>query len=168
MRAKAMTGLLLAAVLLLSGCAGSTGASVPAPGSSGATQSTLAFSGVTLDGAAFDGAQLAGKPAVLWFWAPWCSTCRAQSGRVQEVSAEYAGRVNVIGVGGLSGADEIGEFARSVVGPTYLVDVEGTIWKHFGVTAQSTYVLLDTDGAVVSQGYLNDDALSAGVEGLVG
>lgn len=161
---KAWSGLLLSAVLLMSGCGaagdGSAGAGTPA--------ATLTFTGETLDGSAFDGARLAGKPAVLWFWAPWCPTCRAQAPHVAKISAQYSGQVNVVGVGGLSDAADIREIARQVEGPTHLVDEEGSIWTHFGVTAQSTFVLLDADGAVVSEGYLDNDVLSARVAELVG
>jgi len=167
-RFKTIAGLLLGAALVLSGC-GATGNETAAAGSgaAGTAASSLAFTGDTLDGASYNGQQLAGKPAVLWFWAPWCSTCRAQAGQVEKIAAEYAGQVNVVGVGGLADAADIRDFAREVNGPTHLIDEEGAIWKHFGITAQSTYVLLDADGAVVSEGYLDDEELSAQVAALV-
>ena len=37
-----------------------------------ATAADLNFSGTTLSGAPFNGSSLEGKPAVLWFWTPWC------------------------------------------------------------------------------------------------
>ena len=39
----------------------------------------LDFTGTTLSGAPFDGASLQGKPAVLWFWTPWCPFCNAEA-----------------------------------------------------------------------------------------
>ena len=167
MRLKILSGLLLATILAVSGCgaAGSTTESGSGPGG-GAVN--LDFTAEALDGAAYDGEQLDGEPAVLWFWAPWCPTCRAQVGAVETIAEEYAGRVNVVGVGGLAEAADIRDFARQVDGPTHLIDEKGTIWRHFNVTAQSTYVILDADGSVVSQGYLDDDALSAQVAELVG
>ncbi len=167
MRVKALTGLLAAAVLVVSGCAATGNEAAAGSGTSGSAAAELSFTGERLDGSSYDGRTLEGKPVVLWFWAPWCPTCRAQAGHVETVAAEYAGRVNVVAVGGLADADDIEAFARDVDGPTHLVDVEGAIWRHFGVTAQSTYVLLDSDGAVVSQGYLDDEALSAQVAELV-
>lgn len=167
MPSQTVSALLLAAVLVLSGCA-ATG-NDPTAGSRSPTTSVadLAFTGETLDGSSYDGRQLAGKPAVLWFWAPWCPTCRAQAGRVEKIATEYAGRVNVVAVGGLSADGDIRAFARDVDGPTHLIDAKGAIWRHFGVTAQSTYVVLDADGAVVSEGYLDNDVLSARVAELV-
>ncbi len=169
MRTKTWAGVLLSAVLMMSGCAAAgedlDAGSGTSPGTSAAT---LDFTGETLDGSAYEGVQLAGKPAVLWFWAPWCPTCRAQAPHVETIAAQYAGQVNVVGVGGLSDAADIREIARQVEGPTHLVDEEGTIWTHFAVTAQSTFVLLDAQGAVVSEGYLDNDVLSARVAELVG
>lgn len=168
MRTKVLIGLLLGAVLMVSGCAGQGDSSAASSGVPGSTAATLEFTGVTLDGARYDGRQLAGKPAVLWFWAPWCPTCRAQVGGVEKIAAEYAGRVNVVGVGGLSDAADIRAFAREVAGPTHLVDEEGAIWRHFGITAQSTYVLLDAAGAVVGEGFLDNEALATRVADLAG
>ena len=37
------------------------------------------FTGTTLSGAPFNGASLTGKPAVLWFWTPWCPFCNAEA-----------------------------------------------------------------------------------------
>lgn len=92
----------------------------------------------------------------------------AQAPHVAKLSAQYSGQVNVVGVGGLSDAADIREIGRQVEGPIHLVDEEGSIWTHFGVTAQSTFVLLDADGAVVSEGYLDNGVLSARVAELVG
>lgn len=165
MRSRTVIGLLLATILLLSGCAAT--AEETGDGSGSGTGS-LDFTGERLDGTAYDGRQLAGKPTVLWFWAPWCPTCQAQVGQVEEIAEKYAGRVNVVGVGGLADPADIKDFASQVDGPVHLIDEEGGTWRHFGVTAQSTYVVLDADGVVVIEGYLDDDELSAQVAELAG
>ena len=166
-RLNIVAGLLLAAVLALSGCAAS-GSNTESGARSGASAVSLKFTGEDIDGAPYDGEQLADKPTVLWFWAPWCPTCRAQAGGVETLAKKYAGQVNVVGVGGLADAADIRDFARQVDGPTHLIDEEGEIWRHFNVAAQSTYVVLDADGVVVSEGYLDDDALADQVAELVG
>ncbi|MEP7738974.1 redoxin domain-containing protein [Nocardioides sp. 31GB23] len=97
----------------------------------------------TIDGADWDGADLAGKPAVLWFWAPWCPTCRAQVSGVGELAASVDPAV------------------------TNLSDADGSVWRHYGVTAQSTYLVLDADGEVRAEGYLDEAELAGIVDDLV-
>ena len=47
----------------------------------------LNFTGTTLSGAGFNGASLQGKPAVLWFWTPWCPFCNQEAPNVSAVAA---------------------------------------------------------------------------------
>ncbi len=127
------------------------------------------FTGTTVDGQAFDGATLAGKPTVLWFWAPWCPTCRGQIPNVSALAEKYAGEVNVVGVAGLSDSDdEIKVFADDTSGVTNLSDSPGDIWKRFGIVEQSVYTVIDADGEIVSEGYLKDDELNDLVADLAG
>ncbi|HEV2797957.1 MAG TPA: redoxin family protein [Nocardioides sp.] len=138
-------------------------------GSASEVPELLDFTGVTVDGAAFEGASLAGRPTVLWFWAPWCPTCRGQVPQVEALEKEHAGEVNVIGVGSLDSAEAIAEFADDVSGVTHLEDVDGELWRRFGVTEQSSFVVLDADGTVVLEaGYGGTDDLDAEVESLLG
>lgn len=120
----------------------------------------LKFTARTLSGKPFSGESLAGKPAVLWFWAPWCPTCRAQAPNVSELGAKYRGSVAVVGVAGLATREMIQDLAPQIRNITHLVDVEGKVWDLFGVEAQSTYTLIDRDGRIVSEGYLEDDELN--------
>ncbi len=173
-RTSALAGVALSATLLLAACStsGSDGASAGSRTASPAAVADgpladLGFTAQTVDGTAFDGRQLAGKPTVLWFWAPWCATCRAQSGGVQALAEKYAGRVNVVGVGGLDSSDAIVDYAREVTGPIQLIDPEGKLWRHFGIRAQSSYLVLDGTGHIKEQGYLDDPVLAAVVRGLV-
>lgn len=128
----------------------------------------LDFTATTLAGDSFDGASLAGKPAVLWFWAPWCPTCRAQIPEVTSLAKEYDGSIAFVGVGGLDSTDAIAGLAGDIPNITHLVDAEGTVWKHFGVTSQSTFEVISADGEIVSSGYLSDTDLADLVAGLAG
>ena len=128
----------------------------------------LDFTGTTVDGSRFDGSSLRGKPAVLWFWAPWCPTCHAQSVNVSDLAQKYAGKVAVVGVGGLDGASAIEDLASRIPHVTHLVDDRGQIWQHFRVTAQSTYTVIDADGEIIAEGYLDDGELNDLVAKLAG
>ncbi len=151
---------LVALVALLAGCGASPDGA--------ATKVELDFAATTLAGDEFDGGTLAGKAVVLWFWAPWCSSCRAQSGTVVELAEKYEGRVEVVGVGGLDDAAAIRDMAADLPHLTHLVDDAGTVWKHFRVVEQSTFKVVSAKGELVAGGHLTDDELTALVDELAG
>jgi thiol-disulfide isomerase/thioredoxin len=143
------------AVVLLSGCgSGGERTGTADPGSS---DSLLAFTGTTIDGKPFDGKSLAGKPAVLWFWAPWCPVCLQQAAGVRAAAKQYGDKVTIVGVAGLDKAAAMPEFVRlaKVESITNLSDEPGAIWKRFGITSQSTFVLLDAAGQQTGHGVLS-------------
>ncbi|MGH8775288.1 MAG: TlpA disulfide reductase family protein [Jiangellaceae bacterium] len=53
----------------------------------------LTFTATTVDGEQFAGSSLAGRPAVLWFWAPWCPTCVAEAPDVLAVADRHGDQV---------------------------------------------------------------------------
>lgn len=175
---RPLIGLVALLVLLLSGCgtggenltAGETATDDTSTGTSrAATSAVLDFTSETVDGDAFDASTLAGKPTVFWFWAPWCPTCRAQISGVGELAENYGDEVNVVGVGSLDEQAAIEGFAAEVSPDvTLLADPDGAVWRQFGVTAQSTYLVLDETGTEQASGYLDDAELAALVEDLVG
>ncbi|MEV4702138.1 redoxin domain-containing protein [Actinoplanes sp. NPDC049316] len=166
--------LAMAMVAALAGC-GQAAPAAPvaapaAPGASpGAVPASLTFTGRTLDGTAFDAATLAGKPTILWFWAPWCATCASEAMSIADIQEEYGDRLNIVGIAGMGGNKEMHEFVSDLeVGAVpHLDDEPGVIWKKFGVTEQSTYVILDRSGRVVVTSYLDDLQLTSRVKALV-
>ncbi|WP_306213949.1 TlpA family protein disulfide reductase [Actinoplanes sp. RD1] len=151
------------AVLALSACGS------PADSTAAAQPRLLAFTGRTLDGTAYDAATLAGKPTILWFWAPWCATCASEAMSIADLHDEYGDRLNILGIAGLGGNAEMHEFVSDLeVGKvTHLDDEAGDIWRRFGITEQSTYVILDRDGRQVVASYLDDLQLTRQVRALV-
>jgi thiol-disulfide isomerase/thioredoxin len=131
---------------------------------------TLAFTGTTVDGKRFDAATLAGRPAVLWFWAPWCGTCAGQAASVADARARYDGKVSVVGIAGLGDLKAMKEFVSDLdVGSVQHVnDQAGAIWRKFGITQQSVYVFLDAHGSVVHQGWLDSTAFDERLAALAG
>jgi peroxiredoxin len=111
----------------------------------------LQFSATTVaSGAAFEGADLAGKNTVLWFWAPWCPVCQAESGTVLEALAELPQGVTLIGVAGQSDVASMQAFLDKYGVDTFehVADVDGAVWSGFGITYQPAYAFIGEDGSV--------------------
>jgi thiol-disulfide isomerase/thioredoxin len=141
----------------------------PAERPDAAVPELLDFTSTTVAGEAFEGASLAGRPVVLWFWAPWCPTCRGQIPQVEELATAYGNEVSVVGIGSLDSAEAIAGFAGDVDGITHLEDADGVLWQRFGVTEQSSFVVLDADGEVAFEaGYGGEDDLAAEVKAVLG
>jgi thiol-disulfide isomerase/thioredoxin len=131
----------------------------------------LRFASTTLDGKAFKGETLAGKPSVLWFWAPWCGTCQGQAATTAKLAAKYKGKVNFVGVAGLDKTEPIRGFVKTqkVGNFPHLNDQKGAVWKKFGISQQSSYVMLDKNGKTVHEGAATSpDQLTEQVAGLAG
>lgn len=190
------------AALLVAGCGGggeatsavespseapaSPGAQSPGAQSSGAQSSgaqspgaqgrdvpeALRFKGETLAGEQFDGAALAGRPAVFWFWAPWCSKCRSEGPNVAKAAEKYGDEVSFVGIGGLEkDKGRLRDFvSRTGTGNlTHLDDRTGRLYSHFKVTSQSSFLFMAPDGKTSKDsGPLDEDELSRHVDELLG
>jgi thiol-disulfide isomerase/thioredoxin len=120
----------------------------------------LDFTAETVTGAQFDGASLSGKPAVLWFWAPWCPVCKRGAEGVNAAAVELGDSVTFVGVAGLSGSvDEMRAFVEDadVQGFSHIADVDGAVYTRFEVTQQDTFAFIAADGTVETvDGYGSD------------
>lgn len=140
-----------------------------APTATGEAPEILRFTAQTVDDERFEGAELAGRPALLWFWAPWCPVCRSQVPLVEDLAARYGDDLGVVGVGSLDSAEAIASFADDTSGITQLTDPGGELWRRFGIVEQSSFVVLDGAGReVLRSGYANDDGVRDAVDGLMG
>lgn len=106
----------------------------------------LNFTGTTLSGAGFNGASLQGKPAVLWFWTPWCPFCNQEAPNVSAVAAANP-QVTFVGVAARSDVAQMQSFVSKYnLNFTNLNDADGSIWAKFNVPWQPAYVFLRPDG----------------------
>ncbi len=83
-----------------------------------------------------------------------------------EVEQKYGDQVTFIGLPSLADLDDIDEFIAET-GTSHiqqLPDIEGEVWRQFGVTRQRTYVYINDDGTWRQSGY---GSLQEDVEGLI-
>ncbi|MCA1783252.1 MAG: redoxin domain-containing protein [Dermatophilaceae bacterium] len=152
-----------------------TGTGTGAAASDGAEAVSRDFLAVdTLEGTRFDPAVTQDRAVILWFWAPWCTICRAEAPDVAAVAAELeesGSSVLVLGVPGRGQVPEMEDFVADTGtrGLTHLVDAEGTLWREFGVITQPAFALLGTDGEVeVVNGALGAEGLREAASRLTG
>ena len=157
-----------AVALLVAGCGAQTG-SAPTTAPATATTTTtvsapagtssqpsapvaeqLRFTAKTVDGADFSGESLAGKPAVLWFWAPWCPKCQREAPGMAKAAKELGSSVTFVGVAALDEAPAMQQFVQryDLKSFPHIADTDTAVWKRFGVTAQPAYAFIDAKGKV--------------------
>ncbi|CPY69701.1 Soluble secreted antigen MPT53 [Mycobacteroides abscessus] len=113
----------------LSGCSGTEkGETSSAPSSR-----LLNFTAQTIDGADFAGSSLAGKKAVLWFWAPWCPTCKKEAPDLQKATTAHPD-VTFVGVAAQDQVPAMRDFVTKY-GLTFiqLADTDAKVWALYDV-----------------------------------
>lgn len=110
----------------------------------------LQFTAKTLDGAEFSGEQLAGKPAVLWFWTPWCPICQHEAGFIAEMAKTHGDKATLVGVAAQDDVSAMQEFAsrHGIDSFTNLNDENGAVWAKFEVPAQPAFAFISAGGKV--------------------
>lgn len=149
-------GLVIAAFALVAGCG--------SPGTAAAAEQ-LRFTVQTVDGKDFSGQSLAGRPAVLWFWAPWCPVCQREAPTVAKVAQANTG-VTFVGVAARDEVPAMQEFVSTYKMDSFahLADLDASVWTRFGVTAQPAFAFIGADGSVdVVKGTLSEQDLTARV-----
>lgn len=112
-----------------------------------AADGRLQFSATTLSGAPFNGASLQGRPAVLWFWTPWCPFCNAEAPGVGQVAAANPG-VAFVGIAAHSDVGAMQNFVSKYnLNFPNLNDADGAIWARYNVPWQPAYVFYRADGS---------------------
>jgi len=121
-----------------------------------------AFTSVTLAGESVTQATYEGKPTIMWFWAPWCTVCRAEAPTLAEAATELDGSVEVVGVAALGSIDDMNTFVADtgISNFTQLADPDAEVWSVFGVASQPAFAFISADGSIdVVQGSLGKDEI---------
>ena len=145
---------IVVAITLLAAVAGSLRAQEEAGIAIGRTPPAVTLE--DLDGKAVDLAGVIGpQPALIEFWATWCTQCRALEPRLRAAQARYGRRVRFVAV-----AVAVNETAAAVrrhladypMPYPFLWDGKGSAVRAFQAPATSYVVILDRTGKVVYTG----------------
>ncbi|MDI3313143.1 MAG: protein disulfide oxidoreductase [Mycobacterium sp.] len=147
----------------------SAAGSAPQLAAGKAVPAQLQFTAKTVEGQEFSGASLLGKPAVLWFWAPWCSTCQSEAPMLGRVAQAHP-TVTFVGVASASQLPAMQEFVKKYpLKFVQLADTSGAVWAKFGVTEQPAFAFLNRDGRIdVVKGPMNEAELTQRLTALTG
>jgi thiol-disulfide isomerase/thioredoxin len=106
------------------------------------------FTASKVMGGKFTSKQLAGKATVMWFWTPWCTTCKAEAPYIARLAKKYNGKIQFVGVAGIGSVDQMKKFVTStkVGGFDHLADLDGSIWARYGVVAQPSFAFITKNG----------------------
>lgn len=137
--------LVLAGLMLVAGCGT---AREDTAGSAPLQQ--LQFTAETLAGERFSGQSLAGKPAVLWFWTPWCAICQHEAGFIADLAEQHGDRATFVGVAAQDDVEAMRAFAKryGIDNFTNLNDANGAVWARFEVPAQPAFAFISASGKV--------------------
>lgn len=156
--------LLLGGALLFGGTP--VAAQAPAPGMKAPSITVAALDGrsVTIDAAA------AGRPAVIEFWATWCSVCDELLPQMRTAHAQFKDRVDFYGVN-VTVNESRARVERWVAReqPPYrtLYDERGTAVRAFEAPTTSYVVIIDAMGTVRYTGSGGAQAIAAEVAKVV-
>ncbi|MCA9739307.1 MAG: TlpA disulfide reductase family protein [Gemmatimonadota bacterium] len=120
-----------------------------------------------LDGNAVDLQRLvAGKPALIEFWATWCEQCEALQPQIDRIQAAHGERVAVVAVA-VAVSQSLRRVKRHVEehdpGYPFLWDARGAAVRAFQAPTTSVVVMLDATGNVVYTGSGADQDLEGAV-----
>jgi thiol-disulfide isomerase/thioredoxin len=169
-RARLVAGLAVLGLALVAGCGGGAASGPSAGSGGGAVPAQLRFDAATVDGGHLAGTSLAGRPVVLWFWAPWCPICHGEAPDIARAQQKFGDKVQFVGVAGLGTVAEMRTFVADtrLAAFPHVVDDDGRLWAAFGVDEQPALSFITAGGRVKTlQGLLSEAELTMYTEQLV-
>ena len=113
-----------------------------------------AFAGTTLEGGQFSSTDLAGKPAVVNFWASYCiPACVIEHPVLMDLAARYSGELQLVGVLVNDTPDGARGFLARYGQASWpnLLNTDGRMTIDFGVTGPPETFFVDARGIVVAR-----------------
>lgn len=127
--------------------------STPATGEPPAASTGPAWRFVDTQGVERSRDTVAGKPAVLFFLATWCSACRSKSAWLDEVAADFPGATFLsVGQDPTESDAQLEAWAAKYEHAwPHGLDRDRSVQRALGVSAQSSFVVLDERGEIVQK-----------------
>ncbi len=102
----------------------------------------------------------AGRPSLLWFWAPHCTVCRREAPDLLAFAEAHGDEIQILGLGAQDSLEEAYGFLDDTGTHDLRMvwDATGQSWIHHGVTSQPTIIVLGADGQVAGEWYRDFDA----------
>jgi len=104
---------------------------------------------------------LAGKVAIVDFWATWCGPCKQSFPKLEELAKQNQGKVQVVGISVDDKSDGVADFAKSN-GATFPIgwDDGHAIANRWKVDSMPTTYILDSSGTIryIHAGYHDGEA----------
>jgi thiol-disulfide isomerase/thioredoxin len=107
-----------------------------------------------MDGQRFALADLAGRPALLYFWATWCPYCsRELPSTIESITREFGPRGLVVLAIDIQESRQTvaGWLAGKSISPRVLLDGSGEVTSAYGVTATPTVFVVTRDGRLAGK-----------------
>lgn len=88
------------------------------------------------------------KPTLIWFWAPYCPSCRNESPSIEALAQRNLDNFTVLGLGTMNDLAQAKDFENLIdFNAVELVwDESGESWKPLGAWIQTSWMLLDAQG----------------------
>lgn len=102
---------------------------------------------------------LADRPALLVFWATWCSYCRAEIPALNKLQEERGDDVSLLAINIKESRRKVDSFAEKA-GITYriLLDSDAEVARLYGITGIPTLILIDRQRGIHYEGHLVEEA----------
>lgn len=103
-----------------------------------------------LDGRTWRNADLYGRPAILYFFAPWCSVCAASSPQLRWFDRLRGDHVRVLLIGlDWAAPSELRDYATRHRLPMPVLAGDGDTGAAYRVRGYPTYYVIDAEGRIV-------------------
>jgi len=109
------------------------------------------FSFVTLEGKRVRLSDLRGEPALIAFFASWCTPCLIEAENVREAQTQVSFKVIQVGVDPREPLEDIWGFKVNVANPDWFITRDSTqaIAELYNVRALDTTLLIDANGKIL-------------------